>query len=427
MEPAVPPRCILYTSDCHGNNAQYRKVVAAAVEMKVAAVMFGGDLSPKCQYRSGSDYYGRMQREQRAWLLSDLRELMTPLRAAGIPVFMIVGNGDVSANYDVHVLNEREGLYTMVDCRRVALFSLDGVEYDLVGLPYVPFSGSSMKDFEVHDLATADYRKVLDVDARAMLRASFEPWRTYYEDRRSWPCHSREQRTPEAFRVEEGAAGDTSVRTAATRTGGEGVRGTSAPHRGDAGWQQVGYAPERAGTHSLEVFLRSEPFHPVAGRRTIMMAHSPPFATNADLCFARTDSSSGSSATAWVCEWCDKFGLPHTEVSHIHAGSVAIRQYCASARPWVTLHGHLHDTATLSGTIYTPMSHPHKDGGGSAGVKGDTADLSAVTHILCSGNDPLYTEDGTREGRRIEVPRGEEVAAVLFDVRHPGEARHLML
>jgi Icc-related predicted phosphoesterase len=374
-EVATAGPTILFASDCHGNNHQYAKVVQAALAMKVSAVLFGGDLSPKCQYAKATDYYGTMLAEQAAWIATQLPSLLSPLQAAGIPAYLIMGNGDVSANYELHLKNEADGCYTMVDSHRVSLGSHKGFVYELVGLPFVPFSWSSMKDFDVHDLI-AQKEDVEDPLLRAMYDESFDPRSTYFGSSRVQPVHSCLQRTPENVR-----------------------------HAEEAAWKTVSYPPSRSATHSIERFLQHKVFHSDSPAvRTVLMAHSPPFGTVADMVEARHSNLDAP------CTWCDRGGLV-PRLPHKHVGSVALRGYIEHSRPWITLHGHIHSTTELSGTHIQVVDHR----------------TGLPTYVVCSGNDPLYTANGARDGDRVEVPTGRKVWAVLVDLSCPAESKHLEL
>lgn len=91
-----------------------------------------------------------MQSEQQQWLLSEYLRILTEFRDAGVKVYTIVGNGDVSANYSIHEEFESRGLCVLVNMKRVPITP----DHDLAGYPYVPFSYSSMKDFEKFDCTT---------------------------------------------------------------------------------------------------------------------------------------------------------------------------------------------------------------------------------------------------------------------------------
>ena len=401
---------MLFSSDNHGNNTQYAKIVAAALARRVGAVVFGGDMSPKCQYMTERDYYRRMAREQGEWIRGAFADALRPLAAAGIPVFIIMGNGDVSANYGAHLANEAAGLYTCIDCRRVPLATVGGVAYELLGFPFVPFSGSSMKDFEMHDsVVTAD--NTLEPAAAAGLPAGTDrpPWypiafsecffpaATYYDyGEAGWPMHSREQRRAADFRA-------------------------PAPSR--PGWRRVGYSPARSATHSIEVALAAPPFTPpltrppsTTGRtRTLLVAHAPPFGTCADMLGERHGDARAE------CGWCATFGLPTAAGPHRHAGSAALRAYLERERVWCSMSGHYHQTAVLSGRVVDTLPLPPQPGV-------DTHDGDTVVHVMTSGNDPLYRASGVRDvGRHTDVPVGTTAWAVLFDVAHPAAAVALEL
>jgi len=397
---------VLYSSDNHGNNAQYRKVVAYALEHRdvVRAVVFGGDLSPKCQYKHSADYYGTMLAEQAEWITRDFASILAPLRDAGIPAFAIMGNGDVSANYKLHLANEAAGLYRMVDCRRLTLTEVDGITYDVVGLPYVPFTFSSMKDFEVHDGA---------VPVTTLPEGSMERYRAEYSshqgdsyygaESRVVPYHSRPQRVPATFRAST-----------------EEVHPTETD-----GWRGIEYAPARAATHSMTTFLSAVPFWPPpAGRvRTLFISHAPPQGTIADLCWGRDEH----------CALCEATGGKELDTArsrpHVHAGSPAVLDYLHKASPWISFHGHIHETTRVAGTCMqtlrhaaTPageVKHAAPAAGGAAAAAGE-----GVTHVIASGNDPLYTRDGKLPDgmgrKRAEKPVGETVWAVLVDIVNPG-------
>jgi hypothetical protein len=90
-----------------------------------------------------------MQAAQSDWLERVWPRLISPLKDHDIPLYLIVGNGDVSANYHQHEKLEKAGYCVLLNMRRVSV--CPGI--DIAGYPFIPFSNSSMKDFEKHDLA----------------------------------------------------------------------------------------------------------------------------------------------------------------------------------------------------------------------------------------------------------------------------------
>lgn len=50
---------IIYTSDIHGNEEQYKKLIEFAIESSASAVIIGGDLAPK---DDPTDYMGSQEK-----------------------------------------------------------------------------------------------------------------------------------------------------------------------------------------------------------------------------------------------------------------------------------------------------------------------------------------------------------------------------
>ncbi|MBS3164325.1 metallophosphoesterase [Candidatus Woesearchaeota archaeon] len=85
---------VLYSADLHGNEAQYRKLVDEALHRGARAVVIGGDILPKglphSAFISG----------QREFVKNRLPALVGPLKEAGIPLYLMLGNDDCAANLD---------------------------------------------------------------------------------------------------------------------------------------------------------------------------------------------------------------------------------------------------------------------------------------------------------------------------------------
>lgn len=106
----------------------------------------------------------------------------------------------------------------------------------------------------------------------------------------------------------------------------------------------------------------------VGGRsleRAVFLFHTPPYRTNLD-----------------------RAGLDHVRVDHaapdVHVGSVAVRRLIENGQPLLTLHGHIHESARLTGSW---------------------RDRIGRTHCLSAAHD------------------GPELAVVRFDLEDPGLAR----
>lgn len=104
--------------------------------------------------------------------------------------------------------------------------------------------------------------------------------------------------------------------------------------------------------------------------RTIYLLHSPPY---------------GSSL--------DRAGLDGMKVDHapldVHVGSVAIKRFIESRQPLLTLHGHVHESARITGSWRETFGRTHSftaahDGPELAIVRFETADLSNAARELVS-------------------------------------------
>jgi Icc-related predicted phosphoesterase len=102
--------------------------------------------------------------------------------------------------------------------------------------------------------------------------------------------------------------------------------------------------------------------------RAIFLFHSPPYDTVLD-----------------------RAGLDGKTVDHapldVHVGSVAIRRFIERRQPLVTLHGHVHESARLSGTWREQIGRTHALGAAHTGpelalIRFDPADPGAATREL---------------------------------------------
>ena len=108
---------IVYTSDMHGNEAQFRALVDYILEVKPATIVIGGELPPKGGGFVRDDYIGM----QRKFLIERLPELLKPIKH-GLPatqIYVAPGNDDCRVNDDA--LNVHPGLFKNVDGRRIQL------------------------------------------------------------------------------------------------------------------------------------------------------------------------------------------------------------------------------------------------------------------------------------------------------------------
>jgi uncharacterized protein len=101
--------------------------------------------------------------------------------------------------------------------------------------------------------------------------------------------------------------------------------------------------------------------------RAIFLMHSPPYQT----CLDRADLED---------RWTN--GVP----MDVNVGSIAIRRFIEQHQPWITLHGHIHEAARLSGAWHDRIGKTHL-----FGAAHDGPELALVSF------DPKYPERVVRE------------------------------
>lgn len=102
--------------------------------------------------------------------------------------------------------------------------------------------------------------------------------------------------------------------------------------------------------------------------RAILLFHSPPYRTKLDLS-ARTNQM-----------------IDHVPLDR-HLGSIAVRRFIEARQPLLTLHGHVHESARLSGSWRDRIGRTHcfsaaHDGPELALVRFDPGDLEAASRQL---------------------------------------------
>jgi Icc-related predicted phosphoesterase len=135
---------ILYTSDMHGNEKQYKAFVDYALEVEPNVVIIGGELLPKGAGRRIGNNYIPMQR---AFLKERFPRLLNPIgdNLPDTKVFVLPGNDDCSVvdnefRFFSHLRN--------INGKRVSISG--GLE--IVGYSNVPITPFGIKDREKFDL-----------------------------------------------------------------------------------------------------------------------------------------------------------------------------------------------------------------------------------------------------------------------------------
>lgn len=132
---------ILFSSDNHGNDGQYARVLSHAARHDIEAVIFGGDIAPK---GLSNNHYVKGQRLWYQSLASHL-SLYQKAHPKG-KVLMMMGNDDARAN-------EQEFLKVLADNGALALHDErhSFADVDIVGYSFVPVTPFGMKDWELCD------------------------------------------------------------------------------------------------------------------------------------------------------------------------------------------------------------------------------------------------------------------------------------
>lgn len=247
---------ILYTSDIHGNELQYSKLIEFFKKTFPDAVVIGGDIAPKGFLR------GNFINGQREFFKNKFQKLMTELKnsSPNSKIFLMMGNDDCSINLDVLKLGDPK-LYKIIHNKRIKLTK----EFDIVGYSYVPITPFGIKDWEKYDLS--EFPKNL---------------KNIYSNRKKLN-----------YRF-------------------DGKKSTK------SGWKPFLFTPKMESLDSIQKDLSKKLFTEKPSK-TVYVFHSPPDNTNLDL-----------------------IG------KNYHVGSIAIKSFIEYNQPYLTLHGHIHETVDVS-------------------------------------------------------------------------------
>jgi Icc-related predicted phosphoesterase len=114
-------------------------------------------------------------------------------------------------------------------------------------------------------------------------------------------------------------------------------------------WDQFVFTPEMELSDSIQKDLKGELFTK-SPEKTIYVSHTPPYNTNLDKIIRSSPFGS----------------LPEK----ISIGSIALRLFIEDYQPYLTLHGHIHETVVVSGSFrdkigktlcLAPGNHPNQD------------------------------------------------------------------
>ncbi len=250
---------VLYTSDIHGNETQYQKLVDYAVKISADIVIIGGDIAPK---RRLADNYIEFQQQ---FFEHRLPEILCPLKEK-LPdskLFLMMGNDDCKANSDMLEKNS-PGLYQLIHGKRISLTK----KFDIVGYSYVPITPFKIKDWEKFDLSNVP----------------------------SYLMEEYENRKRTNYRL-------------------DGLKSTK------SGWKEFQFLNNMEKQDSIQKDLSGKLFQKNTNK-TVYVIHSPPNQTSLDRVLTKN-----------------------------HVGSIAVRLFIEDYQPYLTLHGHIHETVDVSGNF----------------------------------------------------------------------------
>lgn len=299
---------IVYSSDLHGNEVQYRKLVDCAFKIKADSVIIGGDITPKGS-SSTEDHLKKLREpvytgdefidRQHDFLKTTLPALLGPLERL-CPVYLIMGNDDAKINE--HLINNSR-IFANIHNKRIKLTD----DFDVVGYSYVPITPFGIKDWEKFDMS--------------------EP--------------------PESLKSEYQQRKETNYQL-------HGFKSTK------SGWKIFVFDKTGEQADSIQRDLEGKLYTKNANK-TVYVIHTPPDRTTLDQIFK-----------GW------------------HVGSMAVRLFIEKVQPYLTLHGHIHETVHRSGHF---------------------KQIIGKTISLASGNHNI----------------GENLAVVIFDLYNPAEAERKII
>src|SRR5438552_11690 len=137
---------LLYTSDLHGSEYHYRRLIALAERLKPAVIILGGDLLPDDSALDPS----RMGHGQPEFVRGPFREFIAAMKKSSgcKAVAVIFGNHDWGSSAVAMEQLAADRLVHILDLRRS--FSLEGLT--LLGYSCTPPTPFYVKDFERLDL-----------------------------------------------------------------------------------------------------------------------------------------------------------------------------------------------------------------------------------------------------------------------------------
>jgi len=133
---------VVYTSDLHGNQAQYLLLEDHVKQVEAKTLILGGDLLPK---GFGKDIFvERQQAYIRKELLPFFRQLKE--QCPDMQIFLIMGNDDAAINLD-ELMKGHPDIFQIIHQTRARITD----KFEIVGYPFVPLTHVRLKDWDKYD------------------------------------------------------------------------------------------------------------------------------------------------------------------------------------------------------------------------------------------------------------------------------------
>jgi len=128
----------LFLTDFHGNHSAYKRAFKAARDLKVDAVINGGDTLPK-SFARGTPFAKEQDHFLKNWLIPKVEKL----RQDGIDFYMMFGNDD--AKGIIKTLDKADEMKTLIRLDGKGWLPLG--DHWVLGLPWVPDYPFGLKDW----------------------------------------------------------------------------------------------------------------------------------------------------------------------------------------------------------------------------------------------------------------------------------------
>jgi len=135
----------VFATDLHGIVIHYKRLFRFVQSQKIECLIFGGDLCPAGFVFNDFGQFRHSQRDfLKGFFFNNLRDLKNSIPA--FQCFVIMGNDDLRANYDLLVEAESEGILNVIHQKARQINNLQ-----ILGYCFVPPTPFLIKDWEKYE------------------------------------------------------------------------------------------------------------------------------------------------------------------------------------------------------------------------------------------------------------------------------------